>query len=174
MPSGWYIPLDKLSVHQTVRYALLGAMTFAAKYVMSGLPNIEPVSLLVMVFAVVLGRNAIWPIGIYVAMEFLFYGLGLWNLNYLYIWGILAWGAWAMRASREPLHWALLSGSFGLLFGFLCMPADILVGGFGYAAARWVSGIPFDLTHCIGNFCIALVLFMPARKLLERLSRETN
>ena len=159
----------KLTVRQTVLFGVLGSLTFAAKYAMSFLPNIEPVSLMVMLFAVTFGWKAVYPIGLYVAMEILFYGLGLWNINYLYIWGILALCAGLMRRQTHPLAWALLSGTFGLLFGALCAPVDAVIGGVGYAAAKWVSGIPFDIAHCIGNFCIALVMFAPLRKLLEKL-----
>ncbi len=74
-----------------------------------------------------------------------------------------------MRKMTEPIGWAILSGSFGLLFGALCAPVDVVIGGFGYAAAKWVSGIPFDLLHCAGNFGIALVMFVPLRKLLQSL-----
>jgi hypothetical protein len=35
--------------------------------------------------------------------------------------------------------------------------------------AKWVSGIPFDLLHCGGNFVMALVLFRPLRRLMEKL-----
>ena len=37
------------------------------------------------------------------------------------------------------------------------------------AFSYWISGIPFDLMHCAGNFAIALVLFKPLRKLTEKL-----
>lgn len=162
----------KLTVREIVLFGVLGSLTFAAKYAMSFLPNIEPVSLMVMLFAVTFGWKAVYPIGLYVAMEILFYGLGLWNINYLYIWGVLALCAGLMRKQTHPLVWALLSGTFGLMFGLLCAPVDVVIGGVGYAAAKWVSGIPFDIAHCIGNFCIALVMFVPLRKLLERMYRK--
>lgn len=161
-----------LNIRKLTLFAMLGAMTFAAKYVMSGLPNIEPVSLMVMVFACVFGKKAVYPIGVYVGMEFLFYGLGLWNINYLYIWGILAIAAYAMRNMTQPLGWALLSGTFGLLFGALCAPVDVVIGGWGYGVSRWISGIPFDVAHCVGNFAIALILFVPIRNLTEKHSRQ--
>ena len=144
-------------------------MTFGAKVVMAALPNIEPVSLLVMVYAVVFGRKCLYPIYVYVTMEVLLYGLGTWNIMYLYIWAVLALAAWLLRSKEHPLVWALLSGTFGLLFGALCMPVDVFIGGFGYAAAKWVSGIPFDLAHCAGNFVIALLLFVPLRRLMSKL-----
>ena len=150
-----------------VLFAILGALTFAAKYVMSFLPNIEPVSLMVMLFAVVFGWKWVYPVYLYVVMEILFYGISLWNINYLYIWAVLAVAAICLRKMQSPLAWAMLSGVFGLLFGALCGIVDIFIGGFGYAVSKWVSGIPFDIMHCAGNFVMALLLFGPLRKLLE-------
>lgn len=158
-----------ISVREMTLFAVLGAMTFGAKYVMSFLPNIEPVSLMVMLFAVTFGRKWVYPVCVYVAMEILFYGLGVWNINYLYIWAVLAAGAYLMRNMRHPLGWAMLSGGFGLLFGALCGIVDVFIGGISYAVAKWISGIPFDILHCAGNFVIALLLFAPLRDLMGKL-----
>ena len=159
----------KLTVREMVLFAVLGALTFAAKYVMSFLPNIEPVSLMVMLFAVVFGKKWDYPVYLYVLMEILFYGISLWNINYLYVWAVLAMCAYFLRDMESPWGWALLSGSFGLLFGALCGIVDVFVGGGAYAVTKWVSGIPFDITHCVGNFVIALLLFRPLRGLMEKL-----
>lgn len=161
--------MAKISVREVVLFGVLGALTFAAKYAMSFLPNIEPVSLMVMLFAVVFGRKWVYPVYLYVAMEILFYGISLWNINYLYIWAVLALAAGCMKKMQHPLGWAILSGAFGLLFGALCGIVDIFIGGFGYALTKWISGIPFDIAHCAGNFVIALLLFVPMRRLLEKL-----
>lgn len=160
--------MGKLHIREVTLFGILGAMTFAAKYVMAPLPNIEPVSLMVMLFAAVFGWKGLYPTYLYVLMEILFYGLGTWNVNYLYIWAILMAAAYLLRSMEQPLGWALLSGAFGLFFGALCAPVDVVIGGFSYAAAKWVSGIPFDIAHCAGNFVIALVMFKPLRKLLEK------
>ena len=169
----WCIPLaKKLTLGEMCLFGMLGALTFAAKYAMSALPNIEPVSLMVMLFAVTFGIKALFPIYLYVGMEILFFGLGLWNFNYLYIWAILAVIAWFVRRMEHPLGGAMLSGVYGLLFGLLCAPVDAVIGGFAYAGAKWVSGIPFDLAHCAGNFVIALLLFKPMRKLLCKLNQR--
>ena len=44
--------------------------------------------------------------------------------------------------------------------------------GVAYALSWWVSGVPFDAIHCAGNFGIALILFKPLRKVLERLYQK--
>lgn len=152
-----------------ILFGLLGALTFAMKMAMAGLPNIEPVSLSIMVYAAVFGLKGLYPTYVYVVMEILFFGLGTWNICYLYIWAILALAAFALRKMKHPLGWAVLSGAFGLLFGALCGIVDVFIGGFAYAASKWVSGIPFDIAHCAGNFVIALILFVPLRNVVDKL-----
>ena len=164
--------MAKLTVRELALFSVLGALTFAAKYAMSLLPNIEPVSLMVMLFAVVFGKKCLYPVYLYVTMEILFYGLGLWNVNYLYVWAVLALVAYLLRRMESSLGWAMVSGTFGLLFGALCGIVDIFIGGVPYAVTKWISGIPFDIMHCAGNFTIALLLFKPMRQLMEKLYRK--
>ena len=158
-----------LTVKEVALFGMLGALTFGGKFVMSSLPNIEPVSLMILLFAVTFGWKALYPTYLYVSMEILCYGINTWNVYYLYVWAVLLIAALLLRKMQEPLGWAILSGTFGLAFGALCGIADIFIGGFSYAAAKWVSGIWFDLLHCAGNFVIALLLFDPLRNLLKKL-----
>ena len=170
--SGWCIPLDNkkgLSLGETVLYGILGALMFALQVAMAPLPNIEPVSLLVMLFAAIFGWKSLYSVYVFVVMEVLFHGLGIWNINYLYIWTVLAVAAIFLRKMESPLAWAILSAVYGLCFGALCGIVDIFIGGFGYAVTKWISGIPFDVLHCCGNFAITLVLWKPLKNLLRRL-----
>ncbi len=161
-------------MRQIALFGVLGALTFGAKVAMSGLPNIEPVSLMVMLFAVVFGWKCLYPVYLYVLMEILLYGINLWNINYLYVWALLALAARAMRRLQHPIWWALLSGLFGMAFGLLCSPVYMAIGGFDYGIRWWLAGIAFDIPHAIGNFVITLVLFAPLRKLLHKLYGKTQ
>ena len=165
---------NRLPLGEVVLFGILGALTFALKFAMAGLPNIEPVSLLMIVFAGVFGWKALYPCYVYVAMEILTFGIGTWNVNYLYIWAILVMAARTMRHADQPLAWALLSGVFGLLFGAFCAPVDVAIGGWSYAVSKWISGIPFDALHCAGNFVMALIMWKHLRKLLEKLYANMN
>lgn len=160
----------KLSLKELVIYALLGSLTFCAKIIMAVLPNIEPVSIFVIVFTVVFGLKAMYIVAVYVMLEFLVWGMGLWWMMYVYIWPLLCLLAYAFRKMDSALGWAILSGAFGLAFGALCTPVYALSGGLSYALTSWISGIPFDLAHCAGNFALALVLFRPLTKGLRKLT----
>ena len=159
----------KLTLAQIALFGMLGALTFGAKVAMSGLPNIEPVSLMVMLFAVVFGWKCVFPIYLYVLLELILFPVNLWSINYLYIWMLLAMGAMAMKRLKNPFWWALLSGFFGISFGFLCTPVYMILFGWQYALRWWALGFGFDIPHAIGNFVIALLLFYPLRQLLEKL-----
>lgn len=161
----------RLSLSEVALFGVLGGMTFAAKMALAGLANIEPVSLMVMLFAVTFGRKAAYPIYVYVLLEFATFGFQLWSINYLYIWAVLGAAAWLLREMTNPLGWAILSGIFGLLFGALCAPVYMIAGGWAYGVSWWIRGIPFDILHCVGNFAAALVLFAPLRHVLDRLYR---
>lgn len=159
----------KLTIFEVALFGILGGLTFGAKFAMSFLPNIEPSSLMIMLFAVTFGWKGLFPTYVYVALEILVYGINTWNIPYLYIWLILFVVARMMRQATNPLAWALLSGVFGLLFGTLSLPGYWAMSGFAGGLAWVISGIPYDIAHCAGNFVIALVLFVPLRKLLNRL-----
>lgn len=161
-----------LTVRELVLYALLGMVMFALKIVMSGLPNIEPVSLLVILYTLTLHRRAFWPITLYVLLEAFVWGMSLWTVSYLYIWAILALLAHLFRGMDSVLGWAVLSAAFGLCFGLLCTPVYWVTGGWAFALSWWISGIPYDLLHCVGNFFLTLVLFKPCRRVLEQLFEQ--
>lgn len=159
----------RLSVRELVLFALLGAVMFAGKMAMAGLPNIEPVSLLVILYTLAFGRKALWSIYLYVALECVVWGLNTWSISYLYVWFLLYLASRLLRKMDSPLGWAVVSGSFGLFFGLLCTPVQLCIGGWAYAVSWWISGIPFDLAHCGGNFAMALLLYRPCRRVLAEL-----
>lgn len=163
------IPEKRLRVRALTVYALLGALMFILKMALAPLPNIEPVSLLVITYTLVFGREALWPVYAYVSLECLVWGIGLWNLNYLYVWGVLYLLTRLFRRMSSSLGWAVLSGAFGLFFGLLCAPVYLFTGGWAFAVSWWISGIPYDLLHCAGNLIAALVLLRPCCRVLEKL-----
>ena len=161
-----------LTVRELVLYALLGTVMFALKMVMAGLPNIEPVSFLVIVYTLTFRRRAFWPIALYVLLEALVWGVNLWTVSYLYVWAILALLTHLFRSMDSVLGWAVLAGAFGLCFGLLCAPVYWATGGWAFALSWWISGIPYDLLHCIGNFFVTLVLFKSCRRVLDQLCEQ--
>ncbi len=147
--------------------ALLAAVMTVLQLALAPLPNIEPVSLLVLVYTLVFGRDVFYIVFTFILLEGLVFGFHLWWMSYLYIWPLWAAVVLLLRRGGEkpPLVWAAASGAFGLSFGALCA-LPYLAGGPWAAFSYWTAGIPFDLLHCAGNFILSLTLESPLRRAL--------
>jgi len=150
--------------------ALIGVMTAtleAAKSALAFLPNVELVSLLIILYTLFFGKLILYVIPVFVLLEGCIYGFGLWWVMYLYTWPLLALLAHLFRRQKSPLFWSILSGFFGLFYGAMCAVPYLFLSGFQGAFTWWAAGIYFDLIHCVSNFTLCLILFVPLRNILE-------
>lgn len=152
-----------------VTMGLLSAVLLVGQVIMAALPNIEPVTFLIILYTLVYGKEVFFIIYSFVFLEGLIYGFGIWWVSYLYIWSILAVLVLLMRKNQSTILWAVVSGSFGLFFGALCAIPYLISGGIGAAFAYWSAGIPFDIIHCVSNFCIMFLLYKPMFAFLKKL-----
>ena len=153
--------------------AILGVVLAASKEALAFLPNFELVTLLLILFTLCFGRYVIGALGVFLLLEGLLYGFGLWWAMYLYVWPLLAGLAWLFRWMDKAWQWALLAGGYGLCFGSLCALAYLPLGGASMALAWAIAGLPFDFIHAGANFLLALVLYRPLRTALDRLPSIT-
>jgi len=152
------------------------AIVFVLQIIIAPIPNVEPVSLLMLLYTLHFRKKTLFVIYAFALLEGIWYGFHIWWIMYLYVWTIL----WAvvMLCSRQgkthnALFWAVVSGLFGLAFGFLCSFPYVALGGIQMAYSWWLAGLPWDIPHGIGNFLVMLVLFYPLDRIMTalRLSR---
>lgn len=162
-----------MTTERLVRIALFGAALNVAKWALAFLPNVELVSLLIIVYTLAFGRDAFWMILVFNLMEGIQWGFGLWWVSYLYTWPALMAVVLLLKRilKEEFLLWAVVSGLFGLAFGAFFAAAYLPVG-ISYAVTYWVSGLPWDVWHGICNFILMLLLGKPLYRVLLRLRRE--
>lgn len=161
----------RLTMKDIAVMGIMVATMTAFKYAMSLLPNIESVSLLIILYTLFLGPKVIYAIIVFVIVEGLLYGFGTWWVSYLYIWPLLSLLTYAFRKQTSPLFFSVLSGLFGLFFGALTAIPYLFIGGITTAFNYFIAGIPYDLLHCVGNFCICLALFKPLNTTLNKISK---
>ena len=161
----------KLSVKDLVLIALLSALLLVSQVGLAFLPNVEVVSLLIILYTLFFKKKTLYIIYIFALMEGLIYGFGIWWFMYLYVWTIL-WGITLLfREERNPVIWAFISGFFGLCFGMLCSVPYFITGGVKMGLAWIASGLMADIIHGIGNFFVALILFKPLYAAFEKVHR---
>lgn len=150
---------------------LLAAILFVLQVVFGFLPNVEPVTILIIIFTLVLGRKTLVIIYTFALLEGIFYGFGIWWIMYLYVWTILYFIVRLMRKNESVVIWAVVGGGFGLAFGALCAIPYAGAGGIGAGISWWTAGILFDIFHGEGNFFIILILFKPVYNIVSRLAQ---
>lgn len=151
-----------------VTLGFLSAILVLGQLGMAFLPNIEPVTVLLIIYTLAYGKKVFPVIYTFVLLEGLIFGFGIWWISYLYIWSILAVIVLVFRKNNSVIIWAVIAGAFGLLFGALCAIPYLISGGPGAAFAYWAAGIPYDILHCAGNFFLTLVLFRPISYVIQK------
>lgn len=144
------------------------ALLLVSQVMLRPLPNVELVSLLVILLTLKFERLALGTIYAFVLMQGVLYGFHLWWISYLYLWTILWRITLVFREQKSAYFWAVISALFGLSFGLLSSLTYFFFGGAGMVLSVFVSGMGFDLVHGVGNFFLTLVLFSPLERRFVR------
>ena len=160
--------------------ALMSAMLSGGKFVMSMLPNIEPVTILIAIFATVFGFAYVLPATIvFVVIDVMIYGLNTWVLSYLIYWPLVAF-VFALINHKPKGKWTNLVTAvlLTLFFGVLTSLVDVglFMGAFDNFWYRfgimYVRGIVFFSIHVLSNFALFLFCYTPLCKALTKAKRQ--
>lgn len=165
-----------MNTKRLVRISVLAVILFISQVSIAYLPNIELVSLLIIVYSLIWEKDTKYICTVYVLMTALQWGFGLWWVSYLIVWPMWSIIVVALKKTVKDRWWlwACFSCAFGLCFGALfALPYIILVSP-SYALTYWISGIPWDIIHGSGNFIITLVIGKPLYKILKIITRQIN
>ena len=142
---------------------------YVSQVLMSSLPNIEIVSLFIIIITRKFGLRAICSVYIFVVCEIFTYGFSMWVINYLYVWAILFIGVLILRKIDNVWVYAVLSAIYGMLFGTFCSVPYFIIGGISGGIGYIISGFWFDILHAVGNFIAAVILYKPLTKVMDKL-----
>lgn len=151
-----------MNTYKLTLIALLAALAVVGRYWFAFLPNVQPVTAIIIITGVILGPgSALLLTVIVVFVSNMLLGMGIWA-----VWQAISWGVigiisgWIGKFfSRPPFLLLLIFTVFsGYFYGFI-----ISLTTYQMTGAFWpyyISGLPFDTNHAIGN-AVFLVLFYP-------------
>ncbi len=167
----------KLTIRETVVFAMLGTMMYASKMIMELLPNVHLLGVFTIAYTVVYRKKALYPIYVYVLLNGIFSGFATWWIPYLYIWLVL-WGAVMLLPKKmpvliRPVVYMAVCAAHGFLFGTLYAPAQALLYGLSLKGmVAWIiAGLPWDVVHGISNFFCGF-LIVPVVSVLRLAERN--
>ena len=113
--------------------ALMVAIIEVSKVALAQVPNVELTSFWIIMFTLYFGPRIFYVIPVFILIEGLMYGFGLWWIMYLYAWPMLALVVLLLGKMNTAWDWSFVSGLFGLSFGFLCAIPYVFTSGFAGA-----------------------------------------
>ncbi|MFI3237561.1 MAG: hypothetical protein R3Y47_05955 [Lachnospiraceae bacterium] len=166
--------IKNLTIREIAIFAMLAAIMYLSKIIMQWIPNIHLLGTFIMAFTIVYRKKALVPLYVYVMLDGIFSGFAIWWIPYLYIWTVL-WGVTMllpkhMNKKVQVIVYMIVCGLHGLGFGILYAPAQALFFGLSFEGMiAWIIyGLPFDITHGVGNL-MAGTLIVPIVSLLRKL-----
>lgn len=172
----------KITAKEIALIGMMVAVIEVCKAAIGFLPNIELTTFWLVLFTLYFGRKVLFVVPVFILIEGCIYGFGLWWVMYLYLWPLLVFFVWIFRKQESVWFFSILSGLFGLLFGFFAAIPYVVIGavdgglrnGLAAGFAWWIAGIPWDIVHGVSNFVIMLVLYKPIRNVMQKFQKMTG
>ena len=158
-----------LTIYEIAELSVITALMVGGKEALRNIPNVHPVTMLLILTIMLYGWKAFYPVIIFVILELFIYGFSGWNILYIYIWPLTTLLLMIFRKNKDFLLWAILAAISGLTFGALYEIPFIFDIGLPAAVTVWLSGIPYDVIHCVSNFFMTLICLPPLYKLSMKL-----
>lgn len=158
--------------------AVFGCMLSAFKFMLSTLPNIEVVTLLIMVIACVCGGGiSVAATLVFCTIELALFGFAPHALCYFLHWPFVALATYLCRNRlKTEIGYAALAFSVTVLFGIQTSITYVaLSGGLQQISTFWhkvglvyLNGIVFYIVHIAGNTLGVLFLFTPLKSVVQK------
>ncbi|MGI6702013.1 MAG: hypothetical protein ACOX3U_06125 [Christensenellales bacterium] len=171
--------------NHTVRIAIIAncaALLTIGKLALSFIPNIEVVTLFIILFATAFGLTALPSVFVFCTVEMLLYGVNYWVIPYYIYWPLLC-VVFILIRNKELNAFIIAAVAAGMtvIFGALTTATDALFLNdfrldlfFRYFGIYYARGVYFFITHIVSNFIIVLFLYKPLINLLIRIREKIN
>ncbi|MFD2762262.1 ECF transporter S component [Lentibacillus juripiscarius] len=151
----------QMSTYKLTLLALLAALAVVGRSAFAFLPNVQPVTSLVIICGLLLGPVAAILLALLTTfLSNMLLGMGIWT-----IWQVVSWaliglisGLIGKYPRRVPIYVIVLFAVFsGYLYGFIIsLTAYSISGSF---LPYYLSGLIFDTNHAIGNGIFIILLY---------------
>ncbi|WP_188634045.1 ECF transporter S component [Lentibacillus kapialis] len=150
-----------MNTYKLTLLALLASLAVVGRSVFAFLPNIQPVTSLIIICGLLLGPAAAILLALLTTfLSNMVLGMGIWT-----VWQVVSWaligiisGCMGRYSQRIPVYIiAIFSVFSGFLYGFI-----ISLTTYSITGAFWpyyLAGLPFDMYHAIGNAVFIILLY---------------
>lgn len=148
--------------------SIIAAMSIASRFVMEEIPNVKPSTDLIIFVSMIFGiRFGFTVSALTVLVPGLFLGLGAYTPFQILAWFIISITSGLLGKYYKNIPHLLMTayaGLCGYIYGFFVSLNILIQGGIHAFLVYWISGLPFDTLHCVGNIGFYFLLapfFLP-------------
>jgi len=144
---------------------ILAAVNIASRIALQSLPNIKPVTSIIMISVMIFGLSfGIKLTFVTTIVSNIFLGMGTWTFFQILAWIVVCLLTQILIDFYKTLHkeppimvMAIFSFLMGYVFGFVVSLEQFMIGGIGLFVSYYSAGLFFDTLHACGNFFFYLV-----------------
>lgn len=163
-----------MNTYKITILALLAALAVVGRSVFVFIPNVQPVTAIVITCGLILGPGAAVILAILTTfLSNMILGMGIWS-----IWQIISWGLIGIISGllgkifkKVPMFLIILFAAFsGYFYGFVISLTTYQISGKFWP--YYLAGLPFDTNHAIGNVVFIIVLYPMISYLLKKYAKN--
>ncbi|WP_047985338.1 ECF transporter S component [Ornithinibacillus californiensis] len=160
-----------MNIYKITLLALLATLAVVGRIATNPIPNVQPVTSVIIIGGMFLGPVAGVILAILVTfLSNMILGTGIWT-----IWQIISWGIIGIisgfigKKITEIPFFVIVSFSIfsGYLFGFIMSLTNYQITGQGFLAYYLLS-LPFDTSHAIGNALFMILLYPVVSRVFKK------
>ncbi|MFD1389418.1 ECF transporter S component [Oceanobacillus sp. FSL W7-1293] len=163
-----------MNTYKLTLLALLATLAVVGRYAFQFIPNVQPVTAIIILTGIFLGPMSAVILGILaVFLSNMLLGMGIWT-----VWQIISWCIIGLIAGIMGITWKRVPFIFiiifsvvsGYFYGFIISLTTYQVTG--YFWPYYLAGLPFDTAHAIGNAVFVTLLYPLLHALLQRYAKN--
>ena len=154
--------------------ALLAALAVVGRSVFVFIPNVQPVTAIIITCGLILGPGATVILAILTTfLSNMILGMGIWSIWQITSWGLIGIisGLLGKFFKKVPIFVIILFAAFsGYFYGFVISLTTYQISGKFWP--YYLAGLPFDTNHAIGNVVFIIVLYPTISFLLKKYAKN--
>jgi len=164
----------RLNTYKITLLALLAALAIIGRLALVTLPNVQPVTAIIIISGLLMGPiSAILLALLVVFLSNMILGMGIWTIWQIFSWSLIGLlsGLLGKFFKNIPLYIIIIYAVFcGYLYGFIISLTTYQISGFFWP--YYLAGLPFDTNHAIGNGIIIALLYPSISYLLKKYAKN--
>lgn len=140
----------------------------AVKFALSWLANVELVTLLLLFYTLLLGRNrAFFVANIFIVVEVVIFGVGAWVVSYILHWNalVILTSLLDKKGVKKSVIYAIFATILTFLFGVQTTFFEVIIYSpqaefLSTFSLRYFMGLSFFITHILSSF-ISIIFLLP-------------